>query len=97
MRLFVFAICGYRNLKLASTRSLILLDEKPSIPSITKSKIRYSKYHCTLALADGEKAEKLKQSLHPGKTSLRVYSVDQSWSDGSDWGRMVRAPRRSVL
>jgi large subunit ribosomal protein L38e len=36
-------------------------------PSVTKFKIRCSRYLYTLVLNDAEKAEKLKQSLPPGE------------------------------
>ena len=38
-----------------------------SAPTVTKFKIRCSRYLYTLVLHDAEKAEKLKQSLPPGE------------------------------
>lgn len=52
--------------------------------SVTKFKIRCSKYLYTLVLHDAEKAEKLKQSLPPGKSWSNLFPhVGQA-------GRMLR-------
>jgi large subunit ribosomal protein L38e len=43
--------------------------------TVTKFKIRCSRYLYTLVLTDSEKAEKLKQSLPPGEFGLRLAGV----------------------
>ena len=44
--------------------------KKNSQKGITKFKVRCSKYLYTLSVTDSDKADKLKQSLPPGKCSL---------------------------
>jgi hypothetical protein len=40
-----------------------------------KFKVRCSKYLYTLVVTDGDKADKLKQSLPPGKRGFRTYFI----------------------
>ena len=47
----------------------------PAGPLRTKFKIRCSRYLYTLVIDDPEKAEKLKQSLPPGASTLIIYLI----------------------
>ena len=47
----------------------------PAGPLRTKFKIRCSRYLYTLVIDDPEKADKLKQSLPPGASTLIIYLI----------------------
>ena len=49
-----------------SVKIMTRVSKSKGVPSVTKFKIRCSKYLYTLVIKDEEKAQKLKQSLPPG-------------------------------